>query len=80
MKKEKTTNTENKKSPWFRYPLRRENHVIILFGVFLLIVGYVLMGLPKDPDAFLTRTLAPLILVISYAIIIPIGILYRKKS
>jgi hypothetical protein len=46
----------------------------------MLITGYILMSLPEDPDAFMTRTLAPILLVFAYLIIIPIGLFYREKK
>ncbi len=63
----------------YEFPLGRANYLIIGVGVLLLIIGYVFMSLPDDPDAFLSRTLAPIILVIAYLIVIPIGIMYRER-
>ncbi|GAB4182449.1 MAG: hypothetical protein Kow00108_19340 [Calditrichia bacterium] len=82
MAKEKTNKkkvVESNGKKMFSLPLKRENYLILLAGVVLIAIGYILMGLPDDPDAFLTKSLSPLILVISYTVIIPIGILYRKK-
>ena len=73
---------EKKKQPeiHFRFPLTRSNFYIILLGIAMLVTGYILMAMPEDPDAFLTRTLAPVLLVIAYLIIIPIGLFYREKK
>ncbi len=67
-------------APKFHFPLTRINFYILLLGVFILVVGYIFMLLPDDPDAFLTRTLSPIVLVIGYLVIIPIGLFYRKRS
>ena len=64
----------------FHLPLGRTNYLILGVGVLLLIVGFVFMALPDDPDAFMTLTLAPIILVFSFLIVIPIGIMYREKN
>lgn len=64
----------------FRFPLTRTNFMIIGFGVLLLVIGYIFMAIPDDPDAFLTRTLSPIILVFAYLIVIPIGLFYREKK
>ncbi len=61
----------------YEFPLKKANYLIISVGILLLILGYVFMSLPDDPDAFLSRTLAPILLVIAYLIVIPIGIMYR---
>ena len=64
----------------FNFPLTKTNFLILGLGIVLLIVGYVLMAIPDDPDAFMTRTLSPIILVFSFLIVIPIGIFYKEKS
>ena len=64
----------------FHFPLNKTNFMILLLGIILLIVGYIFMAVPTDPDAFLTRTLSPIILVFSYLIVIPIGLFYRSNT
>ncbi len=64
----------------FQFPLERTNFLILIFGLLVLIVGYIFMAVPEDPDAFLTRTLSPILLVIGYLVIIPIGLFYREKK
>ena len=73
---------EKKKQPeiHFRFPLTRSNFYILLLGVAILVTGYILMSIPDDPDAFMTRTLAPILLVFAYLIIIPIGLFFREKK
>jgi hypothetical protein len=71
---------KKEKEVHFHFPLTRTNFYIILFGILVLIAGYVFMALPDDPDAFMTRTLAPILLVFAYLIIIPIGLFYREKK
>lgn len=64
----------------FQFPLGKTNVLILLSGIFLLVIGYIFMALPDDPDAFLTRTLAPILLVFSFLVVIPIGLLYKEKG
>jgi hypothetical protein len=76
---EKEKKRADEKEGLFHLPLVKTNYQIIGLGVVLIIIGYIMMGLPDDPEAFLTKTLAPLILVVAYAVVIPFGIFYRKK-
>lgn len=78
MAKVKTKKAET--SSRFHFPLTKTNFMIIILGLIVLIIGYVFMAIPTNPDAFLTRTLAPILLVIAYLIIIPIGLFYREKK
>lgn len=64
----------------FQFPLGKTNFLILLLGVFILVIGFVFMAIPDDPDAFLTRTLAPILLVFSFLVVIPIGLLYKEKE
>ncbi|NIS37925.1 hypothetical protein GWN26_14565 [Candidatus Saccharibacteria bacterium] len=63
----------------FHFPLQKSNYMIILAGILILIVGYILMALPDHPDAFISRTLAPVLLVFSFLIVIPYGLLRKDK-
>lgn len=64
----------------FHFPLGRTNFKILALGVFILVIGFVFMALPDDPDAFLTRTLAPVLLVFSFLVVIPLGLMYKEKK
>jgi cytochrome bd-type quinol oxidase subunit 2 len=64
----------------YRFPLTRTNFLIIALGVLVIVLGYIFMAIPDDPDAFMTRTLAPIMLVFAYLIIIPVGLFYREKK
>ncbi|RMG66486.1 MAG: hypothetical protein D6715_06820 [Calditrichaeota bacterium] len=79
-KKTAPTRTGAKSKSRFQFPLGRTNYFILGLGIFLLVLGYIFMAIPDDPDAFLTRTLSPIILVFAYLVVIPIGLLYREKD
>jgi len=64
----------------FHFPLGRTNFMILALGVLVLVVGFIFMAIPNHPDAFLTRTLAPVLLVFSFLVIIPFGLLYKEKK
>jgi hypothetical protein len=55
------------------------NYYIILAGVAVILLGY--GALSMGPwDGFMPLTVAPLLLVAGYCVIIPFGIVYRKKA
>lgn len=55
------------------------NYQIMLAGFAVIILGYV--ALSASPwDGVLPLDVAPILLVIGYCVILPIGIVYRKKK
>lgn len=70
----------------FEFPLKKQNFYYILVGVAVIIVGYLLMATgiteqPAVPDGKWNNIwavdIAPVLLVIGYCVIIPIGILKK---
>jgi len=60
-------------------PLEATNYKILLAGVAVVILGYI--SLSMEPwDGFMAITLAPMLLVLGYCVVIPVGIIYRKKK
>jgi hypothetical protein len=59
--------------------LTSTNYIIFGIGILTIIIGYLVMA-NGDTYSFRTLSLAPVILLIGYLIIIPIAILYRKKG
>jgi hypothetical protein len=55
------------------------NYLIFLGGIVLIILAYVIMAL-GDATAFQSVTLAPILLVIGYLVIIPLAIIYKPKK
>lgn len=64
----------------YHFPVGKVNYTILLIGILMLIIGYIFMSIPDNPDDFLTRTLSPILLFIAYLIIIPIGLFYKVKN
>ena len=62
-------------------PFGKRNFQLLVIGILILVVGYILMAQPPV-DNFLSLTLAPIVLLVAYLIIIPYSILYddKKKS
>ena len=55
------------------------NYQLFAFGLLVIVLGYVSMT--KGPaDSFWSLTLAPILLVIGYCLIIPAAIFYRPKK
>lgn len=59
-------------------PLKKINFTIFLVGVILLFVGFYIMTL-GEWDSVYALVIAPLILLASYFLIFPLGILYKKE-
>lgn len=60
-------------------PLEKSNYVIIAAGLLLILAGYLAM-LEGSVEGFLPLDIAPILLVLGYCVVIPIGILYRKRK
>ncbi len=60
-------------------PFTKINYQILGAGILCLILGY--FALAQDPwDGTLPLVVAPILLVLGYCIVIPIGILYRTRT
>jgi uncharacterized membrane protein HdeD (DUF308 family) len=60
-------------------PYTSVNYWLFALGVAIIIAGYVALAQPPA-DSFLSVTVAPILLVMGYCVIIPIAILYQKKK
>ncbi len=58
---------------------QRINYTIILAGIVTVIIGYLVMAAGDDVSP-LSVTIGPLILVLGYCVLIPLGIIYRRKK
>ncbi len=72
---------KTKKSPAFieKLSFKGTNYIIFGIGILVLILGYFIMA-SGDTYSFRTLTIAPIVLLIGYLVIIPIAILYKKKD
>ncbi len=71
---------KKKKSDFIKkISLRPINYIIFGIGILAIIIGYFVMA-KGDTNSFQTLSIAPIVLLIGYLVIIPFSILYRKKS
>jgi hypothetical protein len=75
---EKTKGTKKQKKEDV-FPFGRENYLILLAGLVVIVLGYLALS-EKSVEGFLPLTVAPILLVLGYCVIIPVGIMYRKKT
>ena len=70
--------SDNKDKINFQWPYKRKNYVLFGFGVFVIILGYLIMYL-GEVNSFQSLTLSPILLLIGYLIIIPYALLHRNN-
>lgn len=61
------------------FPFERTNYLILIAGVAVIALGYLALS-EKTVEGFLPLTVAPILLVLGYCVIIPVGIMYRKRA
>ena len=61
------------------FPFTRKNWAIFLIGLATIALGYFFLSRPPA-DGFMSLTLAPLLLVLGYCVIIPAAILVRDRT
>lgn len=59
-------------------PLGRDNFKIIGVGALVIGAGYLAM-IGQPVEGFLPLVVSPILLVLGYCVIIPLGILYKKS-
>ena len=60
-------------------PFTKTNYILLAVGIAVVILGFIVMA-EGSVEGTLPLVVAPFLLVIGYCIIIPFGILYRKKE
>ncbi len=68
---------ENKKTVKFLWPYKRKNYLLFGVGVFVIIVGYLIMYL-GEVNSFQSLVISPLLLLVGYLVIIPIALLIKQ--
>jgi hypothetical protein len=64
---------EKKGQEKFKLPFGKKNYLLFGSGIFVIIVGYIFLGQGSI-------TIAPILLVLGYCVIIPISIIVRDKK
>ncbi len=79
----KTKNKKKEKKPVIpqekTLPFEKGNYLWFFAGLLVLTIGFVFLSIGPW-DSFWSRTLAPVILVIGYLVVIPWSIMYHKKN
>ena len=60
-------------------PFRRKNWILFGLGIAVIGLGYFLLSIPPA-DGFWSLTMAPVLLVVGYCVIIPASILLKDGS
>jgi hypothetical protein len=66
----------------FNMPFEKKNITFILIGIAVITLGYIIMGM-SETMGFMALDVSPIVLLIGYLVIIPMGIMYgahRKKA
>ena len=66
-------------SPSGDLPFTRKNWILFLAGLAVIIVGYICLSIPPA-EGFISLTLAPLLLVCGYCVLLPIAIMVREQK
>lgn len=61
------------------FAMTSKNYIIIGCGIALIILGYIFMS-ENSVDGFLPTVVAPILLIVGYCVIVPIGILYNDNT
>jgi len=76
----KVKKNTNKRKPFIeRLTLTNTNFLIFGVGLLVILLGYIIMA-SGDTYSFRTLTVAPIVLLIGYLIIVPLAILYKKRN
>ena len=60
-------------------PFTRKNWTLAAAGLAVILLGYVFLCIPPA-EGFFSLTLAPVLLVVGYCVLIPMAILVRDQS
>lgn len=60
-------------------PLRKENFQILGLGIVVILLGYGAM-LEGSVEGVMPLVVSPILLLLGYCVIIPIGIMYKPKA
>ncbi|MDZ4712806.1 MAG: hypothetical protein SGI89_10855 [bacterium] len=73
------TKRSRKEQSHLHFAMTSKNYMLIGLGVVIIILGYFFMS-ANSVDGFLPTTVAPILLIFGYCVVVPIGILYKDKN
>lgn len=62
-----------------RLVFTKENYLMFFAGLLLILIGYVVMAL-GGTSSTMSLVIAPVILFVAYLVVVPVAILYRKRT
>ncbi len=78
MARVETKTTPKRKPVLESLPFTKTNYQILGVGLVVIVLGYVALAQPPW-DSAMALNVAPILLVLGYCILIPLGILFRRK-
>jgi len=79
MNSKKSKKTSTSKNMRNQSGLNKNNYAIFGVALLVLLVGYWALAQPPV-NGFLSLTLAPILLVFGYCVLVPLAILYNKRT
>ena len=73
------TSRRRKSGDQLPFPLGRENFLLIGLGLLIIATGYLAL-MEGSVEGFLPLVVAPILLIFGYCVVIPFGILYKRKE
>ena len=74
--KKKTGSSKSGTTIW---PFGKRNYILFAIALAVIVIGYICLGYGDDPNHPITLTVAPIVLVIGYALI-PFAIMARGRT
>jgi len=74
--KKKKDEAESRTIIW---PFGKKNYILLAVALAVITLGYIFLGYGDDPDNKVSLTLAPIVLVIGYALI-PFAIMVKGRT
>jgi uncharacterized membrane protein HdeD (DUF308 family) len=76
---EKKTKTPAVPEKLFGDPMSKRNQMVLAAAIVIIIIGFYALGQPPL-NGFVSMTLAPILLVLGFLVLIPVGLLLRDKK
>ena len=72
--------TKKDKQHWLsELPFTKTNYILFFAGLFVILLGYVLMG-TGELNSTQSLSVSPIVLLLGYLVIVPLAIMYKKKD
>lgn len=71
--------SQKRKPPVHALPLTKRNYQILGGALVCIALGYIALA-QKPWDGFMPLIVAPVLLLLGYCVLVPLGILYRQKG